>query len=68
MEMFDVSTGSNGNGSTSYGKGDWRELAQRQQQVAGNFSGSYRAGDSAENAHAPIYRNPVEYSMVDVHF
>jgi len=68
MEMFDVSTGSNGNGSTSYGKGDWRELAQRQQQVAGNFSGSYRAGDSAENAHTPIYRNPVEYSMVDVHF
>jgi len=69
METFDVSTGSNGNGSTSYGKGDWRELARQQQQnMAWNFSGGYRAGDSLENAQSPIYQAPSEHSMLDVHF
>lgn len=69
MEAFDVSTGSNGKGSTSYGNGDWRELARQQQQkMTWNFSGGYRTDDSLENSQGPIYRAPVEHSMVDVHF
>lgn len=69
MEAFDVSTGSNGKGSTSYGNGDWRELARQQQQkMAWNFSGGYRTDDALENSQSPIYRAPVEHSMVDVHF
>ncbi len=71
METFDVSTGSNRNGASSYGQGqtDWQELArQRQQQATLHSSGGYHLSDTPVIPTKALYLASGEHSMLDVHF
>ena len=67
MNSFDVSTGSNGNGSSAFAREDWRELVQ-QQRAPWDFAGDYRADTMNTKPQPGVYGLPVEHSMVDLHF
>lgn len=68
METFDVSTGSNRQGTASQGQGDWRELARQRQYNAWAPSGGYKLGDMPDVPQRPQYQASSAHSMVDVHY
>lgn len=70
MESFDVSTGSNRNGSPSYGQNhaEWQELARQRQDAAWQSSGGYRQTSTPAILKNPVYLASAEHSMLDVHF
>ena len=70
METFDVSTGSDRNGSPSHSQGqsNWQELARQQRNNAWNISGGYRVSDTPETPQKTLYQPSSEHSMVDVLF
>ncbi|NVN89781.1 MAG: flagellar hook-length control protein FliK [Desulfuromonadales bacterium] len=68
MESFDVSTGSNKNGASPHGQGDWQELTRQQQHAAWNTSRGYRVSETPDVPRTPLYQTSIEHSMVDVHF
>jgi flagellar hook-length control protein FliK len=68
MEAFDVSTGSNKNGASPQGQGEWQELTRQQQHAAWNTSRGYRVSETPELLRTTLYQPSSEHSMVDVHF